>query len=85
MYVSNNFFDQTEEFRFFQIQLISITSKLIFRPKKKSKLIKNYFNNKIDGKKKRKKKLYEKIHLMEVQEFIEKPNMIIDYTIILNK
>ena len=30
-------------------------------------------------------KLYEKIHLMEVQEFIEKPNMIIDYTIILNK
>lgn len=75
MYVSNNFFGQTEEFRFFQIQLISITSKLI----------KNYFNNKIDGKKKRKKKLYEKIHLMEVQEFIEKPNMIIDYTIILNK
>ena len=50
MYVSNNFFGLTEEFRFFQIQLVSITSKL-----------KNYFNNKIDGKKKRRKiKLYEK-------------------------
>lgn len=36
-------------------------------------------------KRREKKKLYEKIHLMEVQEFIEKPNMIIDYTIILNK
>ena len=33
----------------------------------------------------KKKNLYEKIHLMEVQEFIEKPDMIIDYTIILNK